>query len=725
MKKILTAFSILLSVNAFAETSPVQTITPGTGTSGLNLKTYTETYVNPRLEVIEGNRQDHESRVDTLEGKTSNINNTSDASKPISTATQTALDLKANKASTVMLWSEWANGASFTTSSPPVAYNGALYKCIAPYTKSAGEYPDTQTEYFAEVTGSGGNVDLSNYLSKTNTTAFTPSADYHPATKKYVDDAVTAGGGYTDEQAQDAVGGMFSGNTETGITVTYNDTTGKVDFVVATQSDVNFTSALNTKLAGIATGAEVNVNADWNSVSGDSQILNKPTIPTISDTAYGVSWNGDTGAASKNAIYDKIETIAGGTLPSGTEGQTIQYGSGGTPAAVDLTELTPTAMSWTSQSAFETWLGWTFSGSSFPYPGAGIPLSTGSAWSTSLTLDTDLSSVSSNDDSVPSAKAVKTALSAAGGLTSTLPSAPYSDIACTKDGVYNHTLYKCVDAGSGTGYYTEYIASTAYSNPAPVFYTLSVTDPGNNDAIYSNDSDLSAIINCGNGNTACSASIASGSVISGITAIPSSGRAFVAWTGDVTGLTASDGTVTMTSAKSCGATFEVYDACSNTAFDSEATVGVSSFSTGYSTTVYSTGVVKISTGTQSICSIDAYVQRIGTMTGKNVVIERWSTNSSTGALVAKQEGVVSIEASTVSTTAGWMNIPFGKEVVLSQYDAIVVLVDGEVSATNYLRWYYQGTGTMANYRGRGWSDAGVAAATGSGTDMNVKLYAPN
>lgn len=32
-----------------------------------------------------------------------------------------------------------------------------------------------------------------------------------------------------------------------------------------------------TKLAGIATGAEVNVNADWNATSGDAQILNKPT----------------------------------------------------------------------------------------------------------------------------------------------------------------------------------------------------------------------------------------------------------------------------------------------------------------------------------------------------------------------------------------------------------------------------------------------------------------
>ena len=44
------------------------------------------------------------------------------------------------------------------------------------------------------------------------------------------------------------------------------------------------------------------------------------------------------------------------------------------------------------------------------YPGAGIPVSTGSAWGTSLALDTDLSSVSASDDTVPSAKATKAAL---------------------------------------------------------------------------------------------------------------------------------------------------------------------------------------------------------------------------------------------------------------------------------------------------------------------------
>lgn len=42
-------------------------------------------------------------------------------------------------------------------------------------------------------------------------------------------------------------------------------------------TDNNYTTAEKEKLNGIAAGAEVNVNADWNATSGDAQILNKPT----------------------------------------------------------------------------------------------------------------------------------------------------------------------------------------------------------------------------------------------------------------------------------------------------------------------------------------------------------------------------------------------------------------------------------------------------------------
>ena len=63
---------------------------------------------------------------------------------------------------------------------------------------------------------------------------------------------------------------------ESGIPTSVTDLTD----VTSAGSGAIITSAERTKLTGIAAGAEVNVNADWNATSGDAQILNKPTIPT-------------------------------------------------------------------------------------------------------------------------------------------------------------------------------------------------------------------------------------------------------------------------------------------------------------------------------------------------------------------------------------------------------------------------------------------------------------
>lgn len=62
--------------------------------------------------------------------------------------------------------------------------------------------------------------------------------------------------------------------------------TGKVDKVTGKGLSTNdYTTEEKTKLAGIAAGAEANVNADWNAVSGDAQILNKPTSLPASDVS--------------------------------------------------------------------------------------------------------------------------------------------------------------------------------------------------------------------------------------------------------------------------------------------------------------------------------------------------------------------------------------------------------------------------------------------------------
>ena len=57
------------------------------------------------------------------------------------------------------------------------------------------------------------------------------------------------------ENVQDIVGGMFSGNTETGISATYEDGDGTIDLVVATQTANDFTTTLKNKLDGIEASA--------------------------------------------------------------------------------------------------------------------------------------------------------------------------------------------------------------------------------------------------------------------------------------------------------------------------------------------------------------------------------------------------------------------------------------------------------------------------------------
>jgi hypothetical protein len=80
-------------------------------------------------------------------------------------------------------------------------------------------------------------------------------------------------------------GGVSSVNGQTGVVVLNQD-----DILDGTTYK-QYSQTEKTKLAGIAAGAEVNVNADWNAVSGDALILNKPTIPSA---ATFVPYSGST-----------------------------------------------------------------------------------------------------------------------------------------------------------------------------------------------------------------------------------------------------------------------------------------------------------------------------------------------------------------------------------------------------------------------------------------------
>jgi len=79
----------------------------------------------------------------------------------------------------------------------------------------------------------------------------------------------------------------------------------------------NYTTTEKNKLAGIASGAEVNVNADWNATSGDAQILNKPTLTGFVPYT-GATTNVDLGEYEIKAGQVTLDITPTGTAVVGT-----------------------------------------------------------------------------------------------------------------------------------------------------------------------------------------------------------------------------------------------------------------------------------------------------------------------------------------------------------------------------------------------------------------------
>lgn len=130
----------------------------------------------------------------------------------------------------------------------------------------------------------------------------------------------------------DAHGGGSGGTTNypdltnkpqiNAVTLTGNKTASDLG-LVATEtgkglSTNDFTDAEKTKLSGIETGAEVNVNADWTANSGDAEILHKPTLGTAAakDSTNAVTEN-STDLVESGAVYTglaaKVNTSSVGT----------------------------------------------------------------------------------------------------------------------------------------------------------------------------------------------------------------------------------------------------------------------------------------------------------------------------------------------------------------------------------------------------------------------------
>jgi len=130
-----------------------------------------------------------------------------------------------------------------------------------------------------------------------------------------------------------------------GLVVSGGPITGSGTLTLAYASGFQaFTESESTKLAGVASGAEVNVNADWNAGSGDAQILNKPTLGTAAatnSTDYAPAAQGVTNGNSHDH--------------SGGDGAQIAYSSlSGLPSIPTAADAAPSGLAATAAVGVST-----------------------------------------------------------------------------------------------------------------------------------------------------------------------------------------------------------------------------------------------------------------------------------------------------------------------------------------------------------------------------------
>ena len=117
--------------------------------------------------------------------------------------------------------------------------------------------------------------------------------------------------GNTTEAIQDIAGSLVAtGGTKTGITVTYDDANNNMDFVVASQTDENFTTADHSKLDGIEASADVTDTANVTSAGAlmDSEVdADIKTLPLPASTT--ISSHGKT--LTDDASADEARTTLG------------------------------------------------------------------------------------------------------------------------------------------------------------------------------------------------------------------------------------------------------------------------------------------------------------------------------------------------------------------------------------------------------------------------------
>lgn len=199
---------------------------------------------------------------------------------------------------------------------------------------STNDYTTSEKNKLAGI-AAGAEVNVQSNWNETNTGADSYILNKPTKLSQFTNDGDgTAGSAYATEDYVDTNGGKIdvikvNGATQTitnktvdiAVPTKTSDLTNDSDFVEDANyvhTDNNFTTALKNKLNGIAAGAEVNVQSDWNvtDTTSDAFIKNKPTIPTVNNATLTIKRNNTSvGTFTANASTDVDINI---TVPTNT-----------------------------------------------------------------------------------------------------------------------------------------------------------------------------------------------------------------------------------------------------------------------------------------------------------------------------------------------------------------------------------------------------------------------
>ena len=210
------------------------------------------------------------------------------------------------------------NSHGIKLKSPPHSA-GATYTLTFPDDVQNGKFLQTDTN---------GNLSWASATNITNNNQISNGAGYITAT-------------LTNEQVQDIVGGMVTGNTETGITVTYQDADGTLDFVVGTlNQDTTGNAATATTLetartiAGVSFDGSANISLNNNAITNGAGYItsadggNAATLDSLDSTSFLRSDAADSGTG--------LLTLSGGLALSGKVGAGITAVSDGSTITLDF-----------------------------------------------------------------------------------------------------------------------------------------------------------------------------------------------------------------------------------------------------------------------------------------------------------------------------------------------------------------------------------------------------